>query len=261
MRPYQFALKPQYYLAQLSDCHLLGSAEGRYKGIRPAQHLAAIVQQLLHQQPDAVLLTGDVTQDHSDQSYQLLARLMAPLRCPVFCLPGNHDDISQLAALCQQAPFRPERSLALAGWQLLLLNSKGDTPAGVFPQAEQQWLAQQCRQNVSGAVWLFCHHHPLPLNCFIDKHGQQHQTQLWQAIAAQPRIQGIAHGHAHYAYQQQHRQVNIVGCPATSVQFLPTPDWQTQDGGPQWCDWYFSASGDVSWQFRRLNLTNSSNND
>jgi len=130
VRPYQFALKPQYYLAQLSDCHLLGSAEGRYKGIRPARHLAAIVQQLVQQQPDAVLLTGDVTQDHSTESYQLLAQLMAPLRCPVFCLPGNHDDISQLAALCQQAPFRPERSLGLAGWQLLLLNSKGDTPAG-----------------------------------------------------------------------------------------------------------------------------------
>lgn len=251
---YTLADKAQYRVAQITDCHLVATASGYYKQVQPAAHLAAIVAQLVVEQPDAVLLTGDVTQDHSAASYQLLAQLMAPLNCPVFCLPGNHDDLVELELLCQQLPFRPERSIQLASWQLLLLNTKGETPAGVFGAKQQQWLASECKRSKAKALWLFCHHHPISLNQFIDKHGQQQQAELWQLIAAEPRILGIAHGHAHYAHQQQVQGVNVVGCPASSVQFLPTSSWETVDEGPQWCDWLFNADTSVSWQFRRLNL-------
>jgi 3',5'-cyclic-AMP phosphodiesterase len=249
---YVFAVKSSYRLAQITDCHLLAKAADLYQQVNPARHLAAIVAQLQRDVPDAVVLTGDMTQDHSRASYQLLVQLLAPLSCPVFCLPGNHDDDSALAQLSQHAPFRPERSLRLGCWQLLLLNTTGDTPAGYFPPAQQRWLSEQCQRSDASALWLFCHHHPLPLNSFIDKHGQQQQTELWQAMAADRRIRGIAHGHAHYAYQREHLQRIVVGCPASSVQFLMTDDWQTFDDGPQWCDWTFAADGRVHWQFRRL---------
>lgn len=252
MKQYVFPARAQYRLAQITDCHLLADEDGWYQQVQPARHLAAIVQQLLAEQPDAILLTGDLTQDHTAASYQLLAQLLSPLQCPVFVTPGNHDDITLLAALTQQAPFRPERSLALGHWLIALLNSKGETPAGTFNLTEQQWLARQLQHSVANDIWLFCHHHPLPLNCFIDKHGQQDAGRLWQHIAASPRIQGIGHGHAHYAYQTQHQGVKVVGCPASSVQFSATADWQTYDGGPQWCDWYFKPDGEVSWQFRQL---------
>lgn len=249
---FTFAAKPQYRLAQITDCHLLASRDGLYREVNSAAHLQAIVSTLCQEQPDAVLLTGDVTQDHSLASYNLLAQLLTPLNCPVFCLPGNHDDEAELARLCQQRPMRPERNLLLGNWQLLLLNTKSDTPAGGFAVAEQQWLAAECQRSSAGAMWLFCHHHPLPLNSFIDKHGQQQHEALWQAIAGEPRIKGIAHGHAHHAYQREHLNRFVVGCPASSVQFLLADDWQTRNAGPQWCDWTFTADGRVNWQFRRL---------
>lgn len=252
---YQFPVKSRYRLVQITDCHLLATADGWYKQVQPAVHLHAIVRYLQQEQPDAVVLTGDLTQDHSAASYQLLANLLAPLTCPIFCLPGNHDDLSELAQLTGQKPFQPERNLQLSDWQVLLLNTKGESPAGVFPASEQRWFAQQCQLTQANDIWLFCHHHPAPLGCFIDKHGQQQQTELWQAIAAEPRIRGVGHGHAHYAYQRIQQAVSVVGCPASSVQFLPTPDWQTVNYGPQWCDWEFAGNGHVSWQFRRLPIT------
>ena len=249
---YRFSEQARYRVVQITDCHLLATMDGSYKQVKPAAHLQAIVRQLQHELPDAVLLTGDLTQDHSTASYHLLAEIFAPLACPVFCVPGNHDDPSQLQRLCQTPPFRPERDLRLGDWQLLLLNTKGDTPAGVFPLSEQQWLARQTAASQAAAIWLFCHHHPRDLQCFIDLHGQTQQAELWQAIGEEPRVRGIGHGHAHYAYHQRWQQVDIVGCPASSVQFLPLADWQTVDGGPQWCDWLFSQGGTVSWQFRQL---------
>jgi 3',5'-cyclic-AMP phosphodiesterase len=251
---YQFPAKSHYRLAQITDCHLLATADGWYQQVQPARHLRAIVECLARERPDAVLLTGDVTQDHSAASYQLLAQLLAPLNCPIFCLPGNHDDPAELAQLSRVAPFNPARSLLLASWQIVLLNTKGNTPAGVFLRAEQQWLQQQCQLSQAERIWLFCHHHPWPLNCFIDKHGQQHRDRLWQSIAGESRIRGIGHGHAHYAYQRTQQAITVVGCPASSVQFLATPDWQTVNGGPQWCDWVFASDGEVNWTFRQLEL-------
>lgn len=249
---YVFPARAQYRLAQITDCHLLADKHGFYQQVQPALHLAAIVRRLQTEQPDAVLLTGDVTQDHSIASYQLLADILAPLSCPVFVTPGNHDDIELLATITQQQPFRPERSLLLGNWLLALVNSKGTTPSGSFSLAEQQWLTSQLQHSSARAVWLFCHHHPLALNCFIDKHGQLDSERLWQSIGADQRIRGIAHGHAHYAYQRQHAGIAIVGCPASSVQFSATADWQTYNAGPQWCDWVFRDDATASWQFRQL---------
>ena len=194
---------------------------------------------------------------YSFASYGLLAELLVQWQqqkpTPVFYLPGNHDCPTMMAEAFAKPPFYAAQWLSLSGWLLGLLNTKGPTPAGEFDVARRSALALQLK-DASTPVWLFCHHHPLPLNCFIDKHGQQHQAALWQAIANEPRIRGIAHGHAHYAYQRRWQQVDIVGCPASSVQFLPTADWQTSNAGPQWCDWLFSANGTVSWQFRRLDI-------
>ncbi|MGI5309002.1 metallophosphoesterase [Rheinheimera sp. WS51] len=250
--PYIFPSQHQYRLVQISDCHLLASPDDYYQGIQPAKHLQAIVDELTLAEPDGIILTGDLVQQASALAYQLLADIMAPLSCPIFCLPGNHDDLAQLALLTQQPPFQPAMNLNLNNWQLLLLNTKGPTPSGVFPQAQQQWLQQQLRQSEASDCWLFCHHHPRPLGHSIDTHGQEDADILWQHIAAEPRIRGIAHGHSHYAYSARFGMVNIVGCPASSVQFLPTLEWQTNDQGPQWCEWIFSTDHAVQWQFKTL---------
>jgi 3',5'-cyclic-AMP phosphodiesterase len=249
---YVFPTQSQYRIAQITDCHLMPTADEYYQQIQPAKYLQAVVAQLCQEQPDALILSGDLVQNASVASYQLLADICAPLTCPVFCLPGNHDDLQQLALLSQQAPFQAATSLRLACWQLLLLNTKGPTPSGVFGFAQQQWLQQQLQQSRAQAVWLFCHHHPRPLGGSIDNHGQLDAEILWQQIFAEPRIQGIAHGHSHYAYSARFGKVSIVGCPASSVQFLMTPEWQTVDQGPQWCDWLFNADETVQWQFRSI---------
>lgn len=265
---YVFPPQSQYRLAQITDCHLMPTADEFYQQIQPAKYLQAIVEQLCQEQPDGVILSGDLVQNASPASYQLLADIFAPLTCPVFCLPGNHDDLQQLEMLSHIAPFQAATSLRLASWQLLLLNTKGPTPSGVFGLEQQHWLQQQLQlstkqfiqhsaeNSAAKAVWLFCHHHPRPLGCSIDIHGQLDADILWQHILADSRIQGIAHGHSHYAYSARFAKVNIVGCPASSVQFLATPEWQTIDQGPQWCDWIFNADQTVQWQFRSLDRNN-----
>src|SRR5579871_1921232 len=82
-------------IAQLSDLHI-GVTE-RDTGARTAAVVAAIAA--LDPPPDAVLVTGDVTQNGRASEYERARVLLAPLRMPVHVMPGNHDDPAGLRAV------------------------------------------------------------------------------------------------------------------------------------------------------------------
>ena len=141
-----FAKKASYRLIQISDCHLVADPDGWFCGVQPYRQLELLLSQLQSNQPDAVLLTGDLTQDHSLASYQLISQLFSDWSCPVFYLPGNHDDMELMQHAFASAPFCADTELSLGDWRLCLLNSKGPTPAGYFDTTRQQQLQQQLQQ-------------------------------------------------------------------------------------------------------------------
>lgn len=252
--PYVFALQDSYRVIQISDCHLLAEPDCWFYGVQPYRQLEALVSQLHQNQPDALILTGDLTQDHSLASYQLLAQLLSGWSCPVFYLPGNHDDMELMQQAFVSSPFSPDTELSLGDWRLCLLNSKGPTPAGYFDTTRQQQLQQQLLSYpAEAAVWLFCHHHISPMGSFIDQHIQLDARELWQIIGSDRRIKGVAHGHCHYAYAKIQQGIQLVGCPASSVQFLLTPDYQPVAARPGYIEWIFNANAKaasaVDWQF------------
>ncbi|WP_222422694.1 metallophosphoesterase family protein [Rheinheimera sediminis] len=249
-----FAQQDSYRLLQISDCHLVAEADGCFCAVQPYRQLELLFARVQSNRPDAVILTGDLTQDHSLASYQLIADLFSHLTCPVFYLPGNHDDIELMQQAFAARPFCAETELHLGDWHLCLLNSKGPTPAGYFDQLRQQQLQQLLSSyRADAAVWLFCHHHISPMGSFIDEHIQLDAAALWQIMAADPRIRGFAHGHCHYAYDRIQQGIQLVGCPASSVQFLLTPDYQPVARRPGYIEWIFNANASadpaVRWQF------------
>ena len=79
-------------LLQITDTHLFASAEGRLLAVPTAQSLAAVLERVqANEHPfDLILATGDLSQDHSPESYQRFASMMAPLARPIYWLPGIH---------------------------------------------------------------------------------------------------------------------------------------------------------------------------
>ena len=83
-----------YLVAQISDFHIVEKGATLSGGIDTAEYLRAAVAHVngLTPAPDLVLATGDLVNDGGSDQYEHLAELLAPLRPPVFLLPGNHDD-------------------------------------------------------------------------------------------------------------------------------------------------------------------------
>ena len=105
--------KPSLRIAHVTDCHLFADRNAEYFGVNTATYFQQALEHMALQQLDAVVFGGDLTQDHSVESYLLFSELVnnSTLACPVFWLPGNHDEIAlleQFFALLRQSFIRIE---------------------------------------------------------------------------------------------------------------------------------------------------------
>ncbi|MFY8298096.1 metallophosphoesterase family protein [Pseudoalteromonas sp. SS15] len=220
-------------LAHFTDCHLFANREGEYFSVNTASNLAATFEFLATQQLDAAIFGGDITQDHTSESYQLFAELLeqSDLTCPVFWLPGNHDEPCEYAAI-ENTQILPHKKLIADGVEVLLLNSKGDTPAGWCTQSHLEELNMLLHETENHVLAL-CHHHPVPINGYLDKHILENGPQLLNTLVESEKAKALIHGHVHNDYSQSYRELPVLATPATSIQFSKaTPNWQQQNLGP-----------------------------
>ncbi len=91
-------------LAQISDPHVtVGTGDA---GSAEALETAVAAVAGFDPRPDAVLLSGDVTEHGTPEEYERVAELLEPLPIPLHAIPGNHDDVDRLRAAVE-APGAP----------------------------------------------------------------------------------------------------------------------------------------------------------
>lgn len=213
-------------LIQFSDCHLFAKPESLHVGSPVYQNLSNTLKDIAEQQADLIVFTGDLTQDHTVDSYHRFVELVesAKLFLPVHWLAGNHDDRAIMAGTLTGNGFRADKQVKLDKWQIKLVDSKSDTPAGFVAEDE----LKRIKRSDGKYELIVSHHHPVDIGYFIDRHGMQNQLELKRAIAANSNIQGYLTGHVHRAEQLaisfENRDVPVFTCPATSMQFAKDND-------------------------------------
>src|SRR5215470_13015037 len=78
-----------FLLLQISDPHIGAS----WEGTDPDECLLRAVESILSlpQRPDALLVSGDLTDNGTPEEYGRLRDIVAPLDLEPHVLPGNHD--------------------------------------------------------------------------------------------------------------------------------------------------------------------------
>ncbi|PCK33732.1 metallophosphoesterase [Pseudoalteromonas piscicida] len=240
--------KSQIRIAHFTDSHLFADQTGEYFGVNTALNFERTLAAMAQEEFDFVVFGGDLTQDHSAESYQLFARLVAqsPLQCPVLWVPGNHDDVSLLEEISCGQIFCHKRVCGPFG-QVLLVNSKSETPAGWCNEEHMAELAHHLNRKTI----VFAHHHPKPIDGYLDKHMLENGPKLLNTLVDTNQVVGLFHGHVHHEYQQRFRALPVFATPATSIQFEKyTVDWQQRDLGPAYRQISFTEHGietEVRW--------------
>ncbi|MEZ2246771.1 3',5'-cyclic-AMP phosphodiesterase [Microcoleus sp.] len=212
-------------VAQITDTHLFAEPDRTWKGLSTAHTLKAVLEHLqqIQPQPDLLLLTGDLSQDETPESYELLASLISPLNIPAYWIPGNHDNFLVMQQILDKPPISPEKSWNLGNWQFLLLSSvEAGCSGGRISPESLDWLDTELQQTGDRAVTIALHHHPLPIDCEIMDGMMLHNADEFFAIVDRySQIKIVLCGHIHQEFHQHRGSVTYLGTPSTCIQLLP----------------------------------------
>lgn len=212
-------------IAQLTDTHLFANPDQDLKGIQTAASLEAVLKELteLQPQPDYLLLSGDLSQDETPESYDRLVDLLAPLQIPAYWVPGNHDALPTMAERLRIPPLRSEKAFSAGGWRIVLLNSaRPGYVDGELAAAELAWLAAQLRDHSQQPTLILLHHPPLPVgSAWMDAIALQNSADFLALIDRHPQVKLVVFGHIHQEFEQPRQGVTYLGSPSTCVQFQP----------------------------------------
>jgi Icc protein len=198
-------------LLQLSDLHIREPGRLAYGRLDTAPYLQQAIDTLLRlpQQPDAVVITGDLTDFGRAAEYAHLRDLLAPLSMPVYLMPGNHDDRTQLRnsfadhAYLGSSGF-VQFSVAVGGLQLVALDTVVPGAShGSLCAARLQWLADTLDQQRHRPVVIAMHHPPFAtLIGHMDTIGLLHgAAELEALVARHPNVERLICGHLHRSIQ------------------------------------------------------------
>jgi len=243
--------KKNITIAHFTDCHLFEDASGEYFDVNTSKALQATLKKIKIKNPDFAIFGGDLTQDHTLGSYQRFVDLIqtAQLDFPVFWLPGNHDELDMFeTAFKDHSNLLDHKRIETPHFQFLLLNSKSDTPSGFINDNELKQIKDKVNASLKPTI-IVAHHHPLPVEGYIDKHilinGEHLLTQLGQT----EKVPLYIHGHVHNEYRETHLDIDICATPATSIQFKKnTLDWQQENLGPSFRIINIDEKGDLNTQ-------------
>ena len=185
-------------IAQISDVHVGG---GRYH----QDLLRRAIEEVNAEEPDLVVVAGDLTDDGYPDQYPLAHEELSALTCPeIVRVPGNHDarNVGYLRLEDTFGARDTRRRLDLAGLEVALVavdSSKPDLDEGEIGREHYGWI----EEGFDGAADLrvfVCHHHLMPIPGTGRERNQVLDAGDVLSLLRQCGVDLVLAGHRHVPY-------------------------------------------------------------
>lgn len=216
-------------LCQISDTHIKPDRKLAYGKVNTAGMLERCVEQVLRlpQQPDAIVMTGDLVDLGRADEYGLLRELLTPLASlPLYLLPGNHDERAALRAsfpdhayLRQWAPFIQysidDHALRIVALDTVIpMRGEGELCA-----QRLDWLDRTLSAAPHKPTVVALHHPPFVTGIgHMDKVGLAGREQLADVIGRHPQVERVIAGHLHRQITARFAGTVASTCPSPAHQ-------------------------------------------
>jgi len=213
-----------FTIAQITDTHLLDEREESLRGVVPWHSLQAVLAEVIREQPDLLLLTGDLADMGSAAAYQPLLDAIAPVGIPAYWLAGNHDGLLTISKVLDRSWLSPLVSIRRENWQIIGLNAIA-TPngwgEGELTEETLAWLTCELQAHRDRPVLIALHHHPIPVGIdWLDLMGLKNGEKLLAIIDCFVTVKLVLFGHVHQAFAIERGAVSYYGCPSTFDQVI-----------------------------------------
>lgn len=196
-------------ILQVSDTHIVPEGQLVSARLDTAASLERLVARIAAIKPaigpvDAILLSGDLSDDGSAESYARLKTLLAPLDLPLFVIPGNHDLRDPMREAFASDAYLPQTSrlnwstrvgeIDLIGLDTLIEGQGG----GVIDAATLNFLEAALEAGEKRPVLLSLHHPPFTTGIgFMDRIGLEGAPELERVLRGCEKEIRIVCGHIH----------------------------------------------------------------
>ena len=214
-------------IAQITDTHVL--PEGRKLGnlIDTNAQLEAAVRRLnrLTTPPEAVLVTGDLTDDGERDSYSALRARLAGLDCPFYLIPGNHDRRRALVEAFPEHAYLPQTgflhyAIEDHAVRLVALDTLVEgREDGALCEERLAWLDAALAAEPDRPALIFMHHPPFESGIWwMDAMGLSGARRLGAVLEGHPQVRLVVCGHVHRAFHSVVGGVRVAVAPSTAWQ-------------------------------------------
>ena len=214
-------------LCQISDPHIVPEGTLAYGRVDTGRMLLRCVRKILAlpRLPDAVVATGDLTDDGTVAEYERLAELLAPLPMPLYLVVGNHDDPRALQSVFQQHTYLAgedgfvQYAVDEFDVRLVVLDTTvPGAPGGKLCEQRLQWLDRTLSE--SDRPTIIAQHHPPFVTgiSLMDSMSLANPEAEAAVIARYRHVQCIISGHYHRNIQARFAGTVASVCPSTAHQ-------------------------------------------
>ncbi|OAN33394.1 phosphodiesterase [Microbacterium sp. H83] len=201
--------RPSHTFVHISDTHLPGERSPLYgSGADADANLDLMLSRLVASglRPDALLLTGDLTDRGDASAYQRLVELVSPaaeaLGCEVVWVAGNHDDRAVMRSVLGLSGSGDEPVTEVrwfGGMRVIVLDST--VPGahwGEVDDAQLAWLASELASPAPEGSLLLIHHPPLPTVLDLAVTVELRNQAALAEVLRGSDVRGILSGHVHH---------------------------------------------------------------
>lgn len=198
-------------IAQISDTHIMASDNADSRTVGRIEALRRCVADInaLDPQPDAVIHTGDMTQDGKPEEFAVAQAILADLKMPVYPTPGNRDGSMPMIEAFKAAQNLSENGsfvfYAIDDYPVRLVamdtlaesGNKGDFTAEKLVALDASLSQAQDRPTA-----LFMHHPPFDVLTAREPYQFQYNRReavanFGDVVARHPQLIRLFSGHSH----------------------------------------------------------------
>jgi Icc protein len=244
----------QLTLVQVTDTHLTGDSDGTLLGMNTERSARQVIEAALaSQQPDCVLVTGDIAADGQAAAYEQLNGFFNH-RVPTLWLPGNHDDVR-----AQKGAYRDHLKRRIVGrhWDVLMLETQVvGKVGGYFSPTELEALQRAVADAAAGdKSLLIATHHPLRAlqSTWLDEQAVSNASAALTLMQTLSDRVVVVSGHVHQESDAVVQGVRMLTTPSTCIQFAPgSHDFALDDKQPGYRRIVLQPNGQIETQVIRI---------
>ncbi len=217
-------------IAQISDTHLSGWGKKTFNIAPMAENLARCVKHInaLNPKPDIVLITGDISNNGTQNECEQAADILGKLDAPFYVIPGNHDNRETLVSVFGKRACPTESddfvNYVIEGYPIRLIALDSTIPAapgGEICETRATWLDERLRENTTQPTIIFMHHPPMKFGVAeTDIDGFIGADSLGNVIEQYDNIERLLCGHIHLPALAKWRGTIVSTAPSIGMRLL-----------------------------------------